>query len=83
MQIVKNGLPKKISKTLNVLTVKDDVLFTWDFQNHCVLTLNIKAARENKGVNCQVSTEHISIYTRFCRLQPVFIFIFGKLCLQT
>ncbi|XP_044763811.1 nuclear pore complex protein Nup88 isoform X2 [Coccinella septempunctata] len=53
VELVKNGLPRNISKTVNVLTVKDDVLFTWDFQSHCVLTLNIKAARENKGVICQ------------------------------
>ncbi|XP_045466855.1 nuclear pore complex protein Nup88 [Harmonia axyridis] len=53
VELVKSGLPRNISKTLNVLTVKEDVLFTWDFQSHCVLTLNIKAARDNEGVICQ------------------------------
>lgn len=45
------SLPKNISKTLNVLIVHDSVLYTWDFQNNCVLSLNIKAARSREGDN--------------------------------
>lgn len=44
-----DSLPKNISKTLNLLIVHDGVLFTWDFQNNCVLSLNVKAARSREG----------------------------------
>ncbi|XP_074041909.1 nuclear pore complex protein Nup88 [Leptinotarsa decemlineata] len=45
------SLPKNITKTLNLVTVHDSILFTWDFQNNCVLSLNIKAARSREGDN--------------------------------
>lgn len=44
-------LPKDIKKTQNVLIIKDDVLFTWDFQSNCVLTLNVKSVRSREGDN--------------------------------
>lgn len=55
------SLPKNISKTLNLLIVHDSVLFTWDFQNNCVLSLNLKAARSRDGDNVihQVSDKYI------------------------
>jgi len=42
-------LPKEVNKPLNLLAVRDSVLFTWDFSNNCVLSLNIKAARGKRG----------------------------------
>ncbi|XP_060532815.1 nuclear pore complex protein Nup88 [Cylas formicarius] len=45
------GLPRNISRTLELVAVRDGVLFTWDFQNNCVLALNIKAARGKDGDN--------------------------------
>lgn len=59
-KIIKNireSLPKGIVKTLNLLTVKDDVLFVWNCQDNCMLTLNVKAVRSKEGdsVNYQVS----------------------------
>ncbi|KAL1501464.1 hypothetical protein ABEB36_006780 [Hypothenemus hampei] len=44
-------LPKTVNKPLNLLTVRDSVLFTWDFSNNCVLSLNVKAARGKEGHN--------------------------------
>lgn len=44
---VRETLPKNIRKTQNVLIVKEDVLYTWDFQDNCLLTLNVKAVRNN------------------------------------
>ncbi|GJQ81308.1 putative nuclear pore complex protein [Trypoxylus dichotomus] len=49
---LRETLPKNIKKTQNIMCVKDDVLYTWDLQDNCILTLNIKAARsdESEGV---------------------------------
>lgn len=44
-------LPKTISAPLSIIAVRDSVLFTWDFSNNCVLSLNIKAARSKEGDN--------------------------------
>lgn len=48
---VRDTLPANLRKTQNVLIIKDDVLFTWDFQSNCVLTLNVKTARSREGDN--------------------------------
>ncbi|XP_072381629.1 nuclear pore complex protein Nup88 [Diabrotica undecimpunctata] len=48
---LRESLPKTCTKTQNLITVHDNVLFTWDFQNHCVLSLNLKAARGKEGDN--------------------------------
>lgn len=48
---LRETLPKNCNKTQNVLTLKDDTLFTWDFQSNCVLTLNVKSARRRQGDN--------------------------------
>ncbi|KAK9693524.1 Nuclear pore component [Popillia japonica] len=45
---VRETLPKNIKKTQNIMCVKDDVLYSWDFQDNCILTLNIKAARNEE-----------------------------------
>ncbi|KAH1018609.1 hypothetical protein HUJ05_006341 [Dendroctonus ponderosae] len=42
-------LPKNVSSPLNLIAVRESVLFTWDFSNNCVLSLNIKAARGKEG----------------------------------
>ncbi|XP_066251754.1 nuclear pore complex protein Nup88 [Euwallacea similis] len=44
-------LPKLMNIPLNLVAVRDSVLFTWDFSNNCVLSLNIKAARGKGGDN--------------------------------
>ncbi|XP_050302097.1 nuclear pore complex protein Nup88 [Anthonomus grandis grandis] len=44
-------LPKSVNKPLNLIAVRDSVLFTWDFANNCVLSLNVKAARSKQGDN--------------------------------
>jgi hypothetical protein len=48
---VRDHLPKGLTRSTNLLTVKDGVLYTWDFANNCVLTLNVKAARSRGGDN--------------------------------
>ncbi|CAG9861223.1 unnamed protein product [Phyllotreta striolata] len=48
---LRESLPKNINKTMNLVVVHDNVLFSWDFQNNCVLTLNLKAARGKQGDN--------------------------------
>lgn len=57
------SLPKNFKKSVNLLTICDGVLFTWDNQNNCVLTLNIKAARGREGDN--VIHQVIINYTHF------------------
>lgn len=46
---LKDSLSKTTSKTQNLLAVHDGILFTWDFQDNCILSLNIKAARSREG----------------------------------
>lgn len=45
------SLPKNITKTLDLMVVHDNILFSWDFQINCVLSLNLKAARSKEGDN--------------------------------
>ncbi|KAK5638860.1 hypothetical protein RI129_013155 [Pyrocoelia pectoralis] len=53
---LRKSLPSSIIKTQNVLTVNDGVLFVWDFQDNCVLTLNIKAvhSRNDESIPHQI-----------------------------
>ncbi|KAK4878084.1 hypothetical protein RN001_010590 [Aquatica leii] len=53
---LRKSLPKDIIKTQNVLTVNDGVLYVWDFEDHCVLTLNVKETRirDNTSIQYQV-----------------------------
>lgn len=51
----RSGLPK-FTKAQNVLTVKDDMLYMWDFQNSCIIVLNIKAARSKKNSDVPYQT---------------------------
>lgn len=69
-------LPKNVSKPLNLVTVRDSVLFTWDFSNNCVLSLNIKAARSKEGDNVihQVSFG----FNLFVIGVNMFFVVFGK-----
>lgn len=46
---VRETLPQNIIRTQNVLTVHDDVLYTWDFQDSCVLTYNLKYPTQVDG----------------------------------
>ncbi|XP_025831243.1 nuclear pore complex protein Nup88 [Agrilus planipennis] len=53
---LRKTLPKSIDKVERLLTVNDDILYTWDFQDNCVLTLNIKAARSKEKDNVSHQT---------------------------
>lgn len=57
IKTIRETLPKKVTNTQNVLVIHDGVLFAWDFESNCVLTLNVRAARskEGDGVSHQVS----------------------------
>ncbi|XP_030766061.1 nuclear pore complex protein Nup88 [Sitophilus oryzae] len=44
-----DSMPKDSTIPLNLVTVRDSTLFTWDFQNNCVFSIQIKGAR-NKNV---------------------------------
>lgn len=59
---VRETIPKGIVKTQNILTVKDDVLFVWNFQDSCVLTLNVKAAKSREGDNVSYQVSFSIIY---------------------
>ncbi|XP_017770367.1 PREDICTED: nuclear pore complex protein Nup88 [Nicrophorus vespilloides] len=48
---VRETLPEDVDKAKNLMCVRDDVLYTWNYQDNCVLTLNIKAARSRDGDN--------------------------------
>lgn len=49
-------LPKDIIKTQNILTVNDGLLFVWNFQDACVLTLNLKRSLccKDAGISHQI-----------------------------
>jgi hypothetical protein len=59
---VRDHLPKGLTRSTNLLTVKDGVLYTWDFANNCVLTLNVKAARSRGGDNVSHQVSPISLF---------------------
>lgn len=40
--VLRETLPNNFKKAHNLLTINDDYLFTWNFQDNCVLALNIK-----------------------------------------
>lgn len=72
---VRETLPKTLKNSSNLLTIKDGVLFTWDFANNCVLTLNIKAARSRDGDNV---THQVSRKNRFfCTVLRSFVLLHG------
>lgn len=48
-KVFQEAAPSQFKKTQNILTVKDDILYMWSFQDNCVLTLNIKATRSRKA----------------------------------
>lgn len=48
---VRDTLPKGLNKSSNLLTIRDGVLYTWNFADNCILTLNLKAARSREGDN--------------------------------
>lgn len=56
LKTIQESVSNNVTKTLNALTVKDNVLFIWDFQNYCVLSFNLKAfgnEKYKKQVVCQ------------------------------
>uniref|UniRef100_A0A1Y1L9A3 Nucleoporin Nup88 n=1 Tax=Photinus pyralis TaxID=7054 RepID=A0A1Y1L9A3_PHOPY len=59
---LRKSLPASIIKTQNVLTINDGVLFVWDFQDNCVLTLNVKAvhSRNDETVPHQILLPTVS-----------------------
>lgn len=58
IKAIRDTLSKTLTNTQNVLVISNDgVLFVWDFESNCVLTLNVKSARSKEGdgiVNYQV-----------------------------
>lgn len=54
---VRETLPNNIKNTQNVLAIRDDVLYIWDFQDNCILTLNIKLSR---GGDVAAATQQVS-----------------------
>lgn len=60
---LKNGLPKSAKETRNILEVRDDVLYVWNAEDCCILTLNIAATCSKPGeeVRYQVSAEQMVI----------------------
>lgn len=71
---VRNSLPKGLTKSTNLLTVKDGVLYTWDFANNCVLTLNVKAARSREGDNVSHQVSLLCVANSFCSQFCGFLF---------
>ncbi|KAL7307668.1 hypothetical protein TKK_0000351 [Trichogramma kaykai] len=53
---LKADLPKFSKETKNILEIRDDVLFVWNADKCCILTLNVTAVRSKKeDVPYQVS----------------------------
>ncbi|KAK0089932.1 hypothetical protein PV325_004684 [Microctonus aethiopoides] len=42
---LKCGLSKSEKDTRNILEIRDDILYVWNPENFCILTLNIAATR--------------------------------------
>lgn len=49
LKAIRDTLPQDLNATQNVLVISDGVLFAWDFDSNCVLTLNVKSARSKEG----------------------------------
>lgn len=49
LKAIRDTLPKELNTTQNVLVISDGVLFAWDFDSSCVLTLNVRSARSKEG----------------------------------
>lgn len=59
LKAIRDTLPKNLNHTQNILIISDGVLFAWDFDSSCVLTLNVRSARSKEGdggVSYQVSS---------------------------
>lgn len=56
---LKDGLPKSAKETRNILEIRDDVLYVWNADEFCVLTLNIAAtcSKPGESIAYQVSTD--------------------------
>ncbi|XP_069683865.1 nuclear pore complex protein Nup88 isoform X2 [Periplaneta americana] len=46
-KIVRENLTKLNPKTRNIIECKEDVLFVWNSKDNCLLTLNVKTAKED------------------------------------
>lgn len=49
LKAIRDTLPKNLTSTQNVLIISDGILFAWDFDSSCVLTLNVRSARSKEG----------------------------------
>lgn len=64
---LKNGLSGNIKDTRNILEIRDNVLYVWNANDSCVMTLNVAASREKDGdVLYQVSQQR-SIHNQIIR----------------
>lgn len=46
---IKASLPSGVKETRNILEIRDNVLYVWNADKCCVLTLNLAAARGEPG----------------------------------
>ncbi|XP_063975939.1 nuclear pore complex protein Nup88 [Diachasmimorpha longicaudata] len=46
---LKDGLPKSEKETMNILEIRDDILYVWNPDKCCVFTLNVAATRGKTG----------------------------------
>ncbi|XP_012345502.1 nuclear pore complex protein Nup88-like [Apis florea] len=46
---LKNSLSGNIKDTRNILEIRDNVLYVWNANDSCVMTLNVAASREKDG----------------------------------
>lgn len=64
---LKNGLSGNIKDTRNILEIRDNVLYVWNANDSCVMTLNVAASREKDGdILYQVSQQR-SIHNQIIR----------------
>lgn len=64
---LKNSLSGNIKDTRNILEIRDNVLYVWNANDSCVMTLNVAASREKDGdVLYQVSQQR-SIHNQIIR----------------
>lgn len=48
-KVIKDSVPKDGKETQNIFEIRDDILYAWNANESCILTLNLGATRGKTG----------------------------------